>query len=412
MDFLEEVLSKIARRYALKRCLSGTMKLGEHLDKEQMTVLANFFGLAPLKVNNREEVRLIFKDLLQNGSESQWLKKIGDTLGYPLQTQSKNNAGANRNATQGIYASLVLAYPELHSLFSLLQEDDSSIRSILSGNSEKKGKEKCFAMAEIISFLLRNSEPITVSDLGARFFKDSKALRQGELRTLFIKWLRLIEPQSELLDEDDLLASHHILHDRLTVNAVLYGPVLYEKKGITFDWISQLYRQGETATLGWSNIQDIDRIYLQKQDSCTPDLISCENEAPFSSLIHQKKNSCLLFTSGFPSSAVQKLYQLLAPLATSCHHWGDSDPAGLRIAAIMHKLHPLNLYRCDVSTLQRHNKKKVLLPLNQQQKNDILNIVKNQPDFPFPDELLFTLDNGWLEQESWQASQEITNQEP
>jgi hypothetical protein len=33
-----------------------------------------------------------------------------------------------------------------------------------------------------------------------------------------------------------------------------------------------------------------------------------------------------------------------------------------------------------------------------------LNIVENQPDFPFPDELLFTLDNGWLEQESWQAA--------
>jgi len=400
MDFLEEVLSKIARRYALKRCLSGTMKLGEHLDREQMTVLANFFGLPPLKVNNKEEVRLIFKELLQNGSELQWLKKIGDGLGYPLQTQPKNNDETNQKATQRIYASLVLAYPELHPLFSVLQEDDSSIRNILSGNNEKKGKEKCFTMAEIISFLLHNSEPITVSDLGARFFKDSKSLRQGELRTLLVRWLRLVEPQSKLLDEDDLLASHHILHDRLTVNAVLYGPILYEKNGKTFDWIYQLYQQGETATLGWSNIQDIDRIYLQEQDSCTPDLISCENEAPFSSLIHQKKNSVLLFTSGFPSSAVQKLYQLLAPLAASCHHWGDSDPAGLRIAAIMHILHPLNLYRCEVSTLQRH--KKMLLPLNQQQKNDILNLVENQPDFPFPDELLFTLDNGWLEQESWQ----------
>ncbi len=400
MDFLEEVLSRIARRYSLKICLSGTMKLGEQLDREQMTVLANFFGLAPLRVNNKEEVRLIFKDLLKNGSEPQWLEKIGDVLNYPLQPQRGNNNETNREATKRTLESLVLAYPELHPLFSVLQEEDSSIRSILSGNGEKEGKRKCFTMAEIFSFLMHNTEPITVSDLGARFFKDSKSLRQGELRTLLIRWLRFFETDSGSLEEIDLLTKHRILHDRLTVNAVLYGPIIYEKNGKTFDWIYQLYRQGETATLGWSNIQDIDKIYLQKQDSCTPDLISCENEAPFSSLIHQKKHNCLLFTSGFPSSAVQKLYQLLAPLAANCYHWGDSDPAGLRIAAMIHELYPLQLYRCDVSVLQKHKEK--LLPLTQQQKNDILNILVSQPNFPFSDELLFTQKNGWLEQENWQ----------
>ena len=400
MDFLEEVLSKIARRYSLKMCLSGTMKLGEKLDREQMAVLANFFGLAPLRVNNKEEVRLIFKDLLKNGSELQWLEKIGDVLNYPLQPQPENNNETNREATKRTLASLLLAYPKLQPLFSFLQEDSSSIRSILSGNGEKKGKRKCFTMAEIISFLMHNTEPITVSDLGARFFKDSKSLRQGELRTLLIRWLVFFEPGSESIKELDLLAKHHILHDRLTVNAVLYGPIIYEKYGKTFDWIYQLYQQGETATLGWSNIQDVDKIYLQKQNSSIPDLITCENEAPFSSLVQQKKSNCLLFTSGFPSSAVQKLYQLLAPLAANCYHWGDSDPAGLRIAAIIHKLYPLRLYRCDVSVLRRHKKK--LLPLTQQQKNDILNIFVNQPNFPFADELLFTLENGWLEQEGWQ----------
>ncbi len=399
MDFLEEVLSKIARRYSLKMCLSGTMKLGVHLDHQQMAALGNFFGLAPLRVSNKEEVRLLFQVLLQNGSEAQWLKKIGDRLGYPLQPQPKNNTKTNREATKRILASLVLAYPELEALLFVLQEDDTSIRSILSKNSEKKGREKCFITAEIITFLMHNSEPITVSDLGAQFYKDSKALRQGELRRLLVNWLRLFEPEPELLDEVDLLAIHRILHDRLTVNAVLYGPVIYEKNGKTFDWIYQLYQQGEIATVGWSNIQDIDKIYLHGQDSIILDLISCENEAPFSGLIHQKKNSCLLFTSGFPSSAVQKLYQLLAPLAANCYHWGDSDPAGLRIAAIMHKLYPLQLYRCDVSSLQQRKKK--LLPLTQQQKNAILSILVTQPDHPFQDELLYTLENGWLEQESW-----------
>jgi len=399
MEFLHEVLSKIARRYSLKTSLSGTMKLGENLDREQMASLANFFGLAPLRVNSREEVRLLFNVLLQNGSEVQWLKKIGDSLGYSLQPQPENSNKTSGEATKRILASLLLAYPDLDTLFTVLQEDDSSIRSLLSGNSEKKGKSKCFIMAEIISFLMHNHSPITVSDLGARFYQDSKALRQGELRTLLVRWLRLFEPESELLDETDLLAIHRILHDRLTVNAVLYGPVIYEKNGKTFDWIYQLYRQGEAATVGWSTLQDIDKTYLHGQDSSVPDLICCENEAPFSGLMQQNKNRCLLFTSGFPSSAVQKLYRLLAPLAANCYHWGDSDPSGLRIATIMHELHPLQLYRCDLSSLQQRRKK--LLPLSQQQKDAALSILMTQPDFPFPDELLFTLENGWLEQESW-----------
>jgi hypothetical protein len=115
--------------------------------------------------------------------------------------------------------------------------------------------------------------------------------------------------------------------------------------------------------------------------------------------MRQKNNQCLLFTSGFPGSAVQKIYSLLAPQASTCYHWGDSDPAGLRIAAIMNSIYPLQLYRCDISTLQKH--RPFLLPLLQKQKDICLNLLTRLPDFPFADELLFTLENGWLEQESW-----------
>lgn len=84
MPLLENVLSKIARRYQLKGCLSGTMKLGRDLDGDTMAELGNFFGLDPLRVNKKEEVRLHFAALLENGSESQWLEKIGDALGHQL----------------------------------------------------------------------------------------------------------------------------------------------------------------------------------------------------------------------------------------------------------------------------------------------------------------------------------------
>lgn len=68
-------------------------------------------------------------------------------------------------------------------------------------------------------------------------------------------------------------------------------------------------------------------------------------------------------------------------------------------AAIMHSIYRLQLYRCDLQSLERH--KAFLIPLTQKQKDICLHLLVSTPDFPFAEELLFTLENGWLEQESW-----------
>jgi len=397
---LKTVLSKIARRYQLKGRLSGTMKLGQDISDEAMTELGNFFGLDPLRVNNKEEVHLHFSILFQNGRESQWLEKIGDVLGQPL-IHNKQKDGGNSESTRRILASLTLAFPEMEALFTNLKEGDSRIDKMLTASTEETVRERCFTTAKTIQFLLSNSTVLTVSDLGAKFHHNSKTLRQGEMRSLLLRWLTLCSPELEETDEETLLARYHVVHDRLTVSAVLYGPVIYEKNNKRYDWIEQLYLAGEAATLGWSNIMGMDRIYFNNKEDSPPDLITCENEAPFSLLMQQNSNSCLLFTRGFPGSAVQKLYQLLAPQAVSCRHWGDSDPAGLRIAALFHTLHPLELFRCDIDTLQGYQGP--LLPLTQKQKDICTHILSNRPDFPFRKELQFCLENGWLEQEGWQA---------
>lgn len=64
----------------------------------------------------------------------------------------------------------------------------------------------------------------------------------------------------------------------------------------------------------------------------------------------------------------------------------------------MYSLHPLQLYRFDLTALQRH--KHCLLSLSQKQQNAALHLLVSQPDFPLAEELLFTLENGWLEQGS------------
>lgn len=399
MDLLQDVLEKIARRYQLQGSLGKTMKVGQNLDREQLSALASFFSLSALKVNGKDVVTLHFDKLMESGKESQWLAKIGDELGFPLKQQQVNRVNQLAQA-ESILDRLQLAYPELKSLFTLLRDDPEHISAMLVNDSEEQVRKTCFTIAAILQFLLANREPITVSDLGARFFKDSKALRQGGIRALLLRWLGLYAPLFSLPEEEEaLLANYHVLHDRLTVNAVVFGPIVYEKNGKTFDWINKMYLEGEAATLGWSNIQNIEKIYFDQADTKTPDLISCENEAPFSSMMQRQGNTCLLFTSGFPGAAVRQLYQLLAPQAAKCLHWGDSDPAGLRIAAIMHGLYPLQLYRCDLAALEEHRGQ--LLPLTQKQKDACLHIIMGQPDFPFAEEVFFTLEHGWLEQENW-----------
>lgn len=396
-DLLQQILLKIARRYELKGRLGGTMKLGQAINSRELSKLHNFFGLSPIRVNAREEARLYFDKLLDSGTQEQWLDKIGDALGYVL-TQKVNPKDDEH--VEMLLERLRLAFPDLSELLQFLAEDGSTFERMLVTKGKEWISTTFFQIAETVQFVLTNNEPITISELGARFFSDSKALRQGELRALVVRWLRLLSPDCEMLEKDeDVWANYNLLNDRLTVNCVIYGPIIYEKDGKVFDWIYQLYEQGEAATVGWSNIHDIDTLYFHPDQNGQIDLICSENEAPFSQLMRQQPNQCLLFTGGFPGSAVQKLFALLAPQAANCYHWGDSDPAGLRIAAIMNSIHPLKLYRCDLATLQ--NLRFSLIPLSQKQKDICLQLLTTLPDLPFAEELLFTLENGWLEQESW-----------
>jgi hypothetical protein len=396
--FLEQILHKIARRYELKGQLCGTMKLGKGIDSSQLTVLNNFFGLAPIRVSSREEVRLNFDTLLKSCAEPQLLEKIADNIGYLPALKLKPEYDQQ---VQLVIDRLRLAYPDLEELIDFLTEKDrAAIERMLVTRGEEWVSSNFFKVAETIRFVVTNKEPLTISELGARFFSNSKALRQGEMRALLLQWLRLYSFDSELLKRDeDVWAYYNLLNDRLTVSGVIYGPIIYEKNGKVFDWIYKLYEQGEAATIGWSNVHDIDTMYFKLTQDCQPNLICSENEAPFSQLMRQQPNNCLLFTSGFPGSTVQKLYSFLAPHAANCYHWGDSDPAGLRIAAIINSIYPLELYRCDLTTLQ--DLRSALIPLSQKQKDTCIHLLTTIPDFPFAKELLFTLENGWLEQESW-----------
>ncbi len=402
-EFLKNVLSKIARRYQQRGKISGVMKVGTSLDHKKLQILHNFFGITPIRINNKDEVRLHFDLALENTPESEWIEKINPHLGYTLQAVVKED---HSEAITTLITRLKLAFPDLKAITEGLSASQDDLRRMFKNETKQCVTEFCFQAAELAHFLLQNKTPITISELGARFFNNSKLLRQGEARHMILRWLNLYCPGlDKVANEDQIWATYHVYHDRLTVNGVIYGPIVYTKNGKEFDWILKLYEQGEAATISWGNLQGIEKIQWSGRDDNPPDLICCENEAPFSQLMRQKDDDCILFTSGFPGSGVCKIYELLAPKAASCCHWGDTDPNGLHIASILHSIYPLRLFRCDIETLKQHAQH--LLPLSQKQEQRAETLLQNNRRFPFRDELLYTLENGWLEQENWR--EEVKN---
>ncbi len=399
-EFLQEVLSKIARRYEQRGKLKGVMKITTSINHEQLQILHNFFGITPIRINNKDEVRLHFNFALENSPESEWIEKISSHLGYALQPAVQQDQSL---AITTLITRLKLAFPDFGVITENVSTSHDILKRMFKNETEQHVTTTCFQAVETLRFLLKNKTPITISELGARFFNNSKLLRQGEIRHLLLRWLNTYCPDLDHTEnEDQVWATYHVYHDRLTVNAVIFGPIVYTKSGKKFDWILKLHEQGEAATISWANLQGIEKIEWQGPSGRPPNLICCENEAPFSQLIRQKTNDCIFFTSGFPGSAVCKIYELLAPQMASCSHWGDTDPNGLYIASILHSIYPLQLFRCDIETLRQHEQH--LLPLSRKQVQRAEFILKNKPHFPFRNELAYTLDNGWLEQENWRQN--------
>ena len=187
-----------------------------------------------------------------------------------------------------------------------------------------------------------------------------------------------------------------------SVPATIYGNLRYGKAGRRFDQIAAMAGLGEAAVLSLGNLRGVESIEIPPETT----LITCENESPFAGLARACPPVIILYTQGFPNAAVCKLYRLIGGNSKCVRrlHWGDSDPAGLRIAAILHGIHPLELWRCDLKTLQRHRDR--LKPLQPAARKGARTLLARDPTFPFAEELRFTIEQGWLEQEQWEAGGE------
>jgi hypothetical protein len=358
--------------------------------------LSATFGPANLHLSKSGAVSLVTEKMFQNSPEenkTRWVKGIHDAVGIPFPENLPHDTSDDFDVAIDTWK---IMFPELTELTPLLSHTRLPVKSRF---------EFWVKAAHLVRFLLENGDTLTLSDLGARFCNDSKALRGGELINTAADWLAFLETGLQLNDghsdvsyrktiRQRALESRGIVENRGSVSVTVFGPLLLEKRGRPIGHVKAFWELGEAAILSLENLDDAE---ITMPPDC--DLITCENESPFSNLVRCKHPGVVIYTRGFPNGAVRGLYGRLSSNYPSNRrfHWGDTDFAGLQIASIFHGIAPLRLWRCDLQTVS--SMKPSLLRLDETEKEKIRRFLENNPDFVFRDLLEFTLEHGWLEQE-------------
>ncbi|MEO6097793.1 MAG: DUF2399 domain-containing protein [Fibrobacteria bacterium] len=406
---IEPCLRRLCLGISRREDLRGTVGLGSSFARgEDYEPLLELFGRPALSLSRKGDMRLSLERVSPaSGQETRgaWSRALHLALGLPAVNLSlrKKEAAA---ACATLLDRFRLVYPDLALIHADLRErSEYWTRSLLTGNAEAL-KAFWFRAADITRFLTANREAMTLADLGARMCGDSKSLKTGKLLGLVVEWLLLLEGgvtgKDAPADKWQILARYHVVENPSAIKVTLFGPVVLWKGGQRLDFVHQFWSQGESATLSWENLSGVERLEIPWPES-SGSALSCENESPFRRLKQDGYSGVLVYSQGFPNAAVLRIWELLGRAGSvgTFLHWGDSDLAGLRIAAILNKVQALRLFRCDHRELRRHAP--FLKPLGMAEKAAAVRFLEAHPDFPFSAELEFTAEFGWLEQERWSA---------
>ena len=400
---LRTYLEKICLRWNKKGDLAGRLKLGRSLDYiTEQQPLAGLFGEYAIAVAKNDDLILSFDRYFHSWDQTSKEKWI-DSLFRVLTIERVNPILELRNRTQKtrlILDRLRLKFPQLPESheYMITRETYWERQRLLRGTKPLQAMlETAFDIAE---YLLGNQSNLTLSTLGAKFCGDSKALRKGELYNLIGDMLiiSLNKGRLDAASRKRVFSQCGVTPNPTSIKVTLFGPLIYRKNGQLFDWVKRLWEAGETATLSLDNLDDIESVTIPYGESIK--LTTCENESPFCDLVRNRHEGTIVYTEGYPNTAVEKCIEYLSVNTKKIYHWGDTDPDGLYIASLFTKYSPVTLWRCALEDLKRLTGK--LQPLSPEKMNKGRKIFRENPNFPFPRELSFTLDNGWLEQESWE----------
>jgi len=296
------------------------------------------------------------------------------------------------DAVDEIIIELKYKFPRM-AFIEVLKQNTRELKSDITRDGREFAVKRISDALNAVKFLKGNTQSYSASKLGAELCKNSKILRKGTRLRYWTALLLAAELGLSETDGEECLKRCGLLENMTASYLTVYGPFVYYCDDIRFEWIKQLYLRKESTMLSMDNLRWISRLSFE----CIgrEKIVLCENESPFNQLL--RENTASVYTAGFPNSAVKKFISLLSG-DFELLHWGDTDPEGLEIAALLNDIKPVKLYRCEVEDCKRL--KHALKELDARKYKRAVQLLASY-NFPFRRELEFTINNGWLEQEAW-----------
>jgi hypothetical protein len=390
--YLDRVCDHCDRRGGLK----GRLTLGRALeDAGELAPLRRAFGGA-LVVAGDGAVRLSLDRFARDLGDADCGRRFLDAL-YRVRNREPRDLVSERETlrsrTGQVFDRLALGFPELHEAVARERERHEYWRKQVAARGQEAVQAHLWTVARLTGFLLQSEEPLSPADLGARACQDSKVLGSAGVRSRLARWLAvLVGAEDEHgLSSRQLLERAGVVRNPTAATVLFAGAVRYRSRsGHWFDWPAGLWEQREPAVLTWLNLSGVTVV------DCGTDrrrVITCENETPFCGLLEElPEDAVLVYTAGYPNACVRRLVRLFTAAGLELWHWGDSDLDGYRIA-------PLRLWRCDLAELERNRAR--LRPMTRRGRERAEGFLREHPGFLFARELSFSLECGWLEQESW-----------
>ena len=373
-------LRRAARHAVASEALPATLTLGDiPQDKAVRLALDALFG-GCREENGRLKVRL--DESMRK--PDRWLPLVG-LLGLTPEPETAEPPDALFGQT---LRRLKVLHPDDSVFIDTLRRSDQLRRFF---KTCPTAPDDLVSLFDALVSLRTTPAGITLSELGAKCFNDSKALRNGTRRQQLEHLLRL---QAGETDDDTptLFSAYGIIENPYTTHAVVYAPFAYRTHdGEWLDWPHRLWQRGEAAILSWKTVRTLTAIRFE--EPCHA-LVTSENAAPFHRLVETHRAA--LYTEGYPNAAVKTLLRHFAQAKLTCLHWGDTDLDGYRIAEQVARNIPTRIYAPPASAGHLHAH---LLQLAPEQRQRLEQFIRTYPDFPYLAELRKTLAHGWLEQE-------------
>lgn len=317
---------------------------------------------------------------------SAWLE-VAAALGVDEPVQEK------AEPVETFLLRLAWQYPAAGFALETLGESSEVVRHLSDPGNRPNWKRLFASVLQMTQHL--PGRLMTLSQLGADWFNDSKILRSGPLRRQLVLIVAAFARRASD-DEKEVLASLGIEANPYTSAVTVFAPFgFWLDDGMYFDFPLQLYRKGLVCQLPAETVLRIARIDWH---GSAQEIATSENAAPLLRFVEAGRP--VLYTEGYPNYAVLILMRCLFEQGIVAEHWGDADLDGLNIAALVQDNMPGS--RVVATEVIAASGGVPGIPLTDAQRERLVRFVESNPECPFGDSLRMLLARGcWYEQESF-----------